>query len=64
MYTDLTFNQAKIAVDKMSVFDQHQILDGLYQDVVSDDSNGNLLNTAGNIVSRRSAEGHIPCISN
>ena len=42
MYTDLTFNQAKMAVDKMSVFDQHQILDGLYQDVVSDDSNGNL----------------------
>lgn len=53
-----------MAVDKMSVFDQHQILDGLYQDVVSDDSNGNLLNTAGNIVSRRSAEGHIPYISN
>ena len=27
-----------MAVEKMSVFDQHQILDGLYQDMISDDS--------------------------
>lgn len=37
-HSDLAFNQAKMAVDKISVFDQHQILDGLYQDVISDDS--------------------------
>lgn len=36
-HSDLAFNQAKMAVDKISVFDQHQILDGLYQDVISDD---------------------------
>lgn len=38
-HSDLAFNQAKMAVDKISVFDQHQILDGLYQDVISDDKN-------------------------
>jgi hypothetical protein len=37
-HSDLIFNQAKKDVDKMSVFDQHQILDGLYQDMVSDNS--------------------------
>ena len=37
-HSDLAFNQAKMAVDKISVFDQYQILDGLYQDVISDDS--------------------------
>lgn len=37
-HSDLAFNQAKMAVDKISVFDQHQILDGLYQDVISDDN--------------------------
>ena len=37
-HSDLAFSQAKMAVEKMSVFDQHQILDGLYQDMISDDS--------------------------
>lgn len=37
-HSDLAFNQAKMAVDKMPIFDQHQILDGLYQDMVSDDN--------------------------
>ena len=36
-HSDLVFNQAKMVVDKMSAFDQNQILDGLYQDMVSDD---------------------------
>ncbi len=36
-HSDLAFNQAKMDVDKMSVFDQNQILDGLYQDVVGDE---------------------------
>lgn len=37
-HSDLVFGQAKMAVDKMSVFAQHQILDGLYQDMISNDS--------------------------
>lgn len=36
-HSDLAFNQAKMDVDKMSVFDQNQILDGLYQDMVGDE---------------------------
>lgn len=36
-HSDLAFNQAKIDVDKMSVFDQNQILDGLYQDMAGDE---------------------------
>ena len=36
-HSDLAFKQAKRDIDKMSVFDQNQILDGLYQDVVSDE---------------------------
>ena len=37
-HSDLAFNRAKKSIDKMSVFDQHQILDGLYQDMISDDN--------------------------
>ena len=36
-HSDLAFKQAKMGVDKLSVFDQNQILDGLYQDVVGDE---------------------------
>lgn len=36
-HSDLAFKQAKMSVDKLSVFDQNQILDGLYQDVVGDE---------------------------
>ena len=36
-HSDIAFNQAKREIDKMSVFDQNQILDGLYEDVVSDE---------------------------
>lgn len=36
-HSDLAFNQAKVDVDKMSVFDQNQILDGLYQDMAVDE---------------------------
>ena len=36
-HSDLAFNQAKADVDKMSVFDQNQILDGLYQDMAVDE---------------------------
>lgn len=36
-HSDIAFNQAKIDVDKMSVFDQNQILDGLYQDMAGDE---------------------------
>ena len=33
-HSDAAFNQAKKIIDKMSMFDQNQILDGLYEDVV------------------------------
>lgn len=36
-HSEIVFNQAKKEIDKMSLFDQNQILDGLYQDVVSDE---------------------------
>ena len=36
-HSDLAFNQAKMDVDKMSVFDKNQFLDGLYQDVIGDE---------------------------
>ena len=36
-HSDVAFNQAKMDIDKMSVFDQNQILDGLYQDVAGDE---------------------------
>lgn len=36
-HSDTAFNQAKKIIDKMSVFDQNQILDGLYEDVVGDE---------------------------
>lgn len=36
-HSDVAFNRAKKEIDKMSVFDQNQILDGLYEDVVSDE---------------------------
>lgn len=36
-HSEIVFNQAKKEIDKMSRFDQNQILDGLYQDVVSDE---------------------------
>ena len=36
-HSDLAFSQAKMEIDKISVFDRNQILDGLYQDVVSDE---------------------------
>jgi len=36
-HSDVAFNQAKKEIDKMSVFDQNQILDGLYEDLVSDE---------------------------
>lgn len=36
-HSDVAFNQAKKEIDKMSVFDQNQILDGLYEDIVSDE---------------------------
>lgn len=36
-HSDIVFNQAKMDIDKMSVFDQNQILDGLYQDVAGDE---------------------------
>ena len=35
-HSDIAFTQAKKEIDKMSIFDQNQILDGLYQDIVSD----------------------------
>lgn len=36
-HSDVAFNHVKKEIDKMSVFDQNQILDGLYEDVVSDE---------------------------
>ena len=36
-HSDVAFKQAKEHIDKMTIFDQNQILDGLYQDVVSDE---------------------------
>lgn len=35
-HSDIAFSQAKKEIDKMSVFDQNQILDSLYQDVIND----------------------------
>ncbi len=36
-HSDIAFKQAKEQIDKITIFDQNQILDGLYQDVVSDE---------------------------
>ena len=36
-HSDVAFKQAEEHIDKMTIFDQNQILDGLYQDVVSDE---------------------------
>ena len=36
-HSDAAFNQAKKIIDKMSVFDQNQILDGLYEDIVGEE---------------------------
>jgi hypothetical protein len=36
-HSDAAFNQAKKEIDKMSVFDQNQILDGLYEDIVAEE---------------------------
>lgn len=37
-HSDVAFKQAEEHIDKMTIFDQNQILDGLYQDVVSDEN--------------------------
>lgn len=37
-HSDYAYNQAKMNIDKLTFFDQIQILDGLYQDVISDDT--------------------------
>lgn len=36
-HSHVAFKQAEEHIDKMTIFDQNQILDGLYQDVVSDE---------------------------
>ena len=37
-HSEVVFNQAEGELDKLSVFDQNQILDALYEDVVSDEN--------------------------
>ena len=36
-HSDAAFNRAKKIIDKMSVFDQNQILDGLYEDIINEE---------------------------